>query len=132
CAWGRAFGSYTDQNSTGSALGYQTRSWTFQTGFQRQVAPGWFVGGSVAYETSAFRGDEGNSRVSGESLMLGGSLRFQHGPWQLSGGIDFGYGWYDSRRAVSVGNFGATASASPTAWHAGAHSRIAYLVPFNG
>jgi uncharacterized protein YhjY with autotransporter beta-barrel domain len=132
CVWGRAFGSYTDQDGTSGSLGYQARSWNFQTGLQRQVAPGWFVGGSVAYESSEFRGDEGSSKVSGESLLLGASLRFQQGPWQLSGGMDFGYGWYDSKRMISAGNFGATASASPTAWHVGAHTRIAYQVPFDG
>jgi uncharacterized protein YhjY with autotransporter beta-barrel domain len=132
CVWGRAFGSYTDQDGTSGSLGYQARSWNFQTGLQRQVAPGWFVGASVAYESSEFRGDEGSSKVSGESLLVGASLRFQQGPWQLSGGVDLGYGWYDSKRMISAGNFGATASASPTAWHAGAHTRIAYQVPFDG
>jgi uncharacterized protein YhjY with autotransporter beta-barrel domain len=132
CVWGRAFGSYTDQDSTGGSLGYQARSWTFQTGTQRRVAPDWFVGASVAYESSQFRGDEGSSKVSGDSLLLGASLRYQRGAWELSGGVDLGYGWYDSKRMVSAGTFGATAKASPTAWHVGAHSRIAYQIPFDG
>jgi uncharacterized protein with beta-barrel porin domain len=132
CIWGRAFGRYADQDGTSESLGYQVRSWTFQTGAQRRIAPDWFVGGSVAYESSEFRGDAGSSRVSGESLMLGATLRFQRGPWQISGGADLGYGWYDSKRMVSAGDFGATASASPTAWHAGLHSRIAYQVPLDG
>jgi len=132
CVWGRAFGSYTNQDGTGDSLGYQARSWTFQTGAQRRVAQDWFVGASLAYESSQFRGDEGSSRVSGESLLAGASLRFQRGPWQLSGGVDLGYGWYDSKRMIAAGSFAATAQASPTAWHAGAHSRIAYQIPFDG
>ncbi|WP_159993685.1 autotransporter outer membrane beta-barrel domain-containing protein [Roseomonas sp. 18066] len=132
CVWGRAFGSYADQDGTGGSLGYQARSWTFQTGAQRRVAQDWFVGASVAYENSQFRGDEGSSKVSGENLLLGASLRFQRGPWQLSGGLDAGYGWYDSQRLVSVGTFGSTAKASPNAWHVGAHSRLAYQMPFDG
>lgn len=44
-ASGAAFGSYTDQDSTDGSLGYQARSWTFQTGIQRRVAQDWCVGG---------------------------------------------------------------------------------------
>lgn len=128
CAWGRVFGSHLRQDSTGAAVGYQTNAWTLQAGGQRQVAPGWFVGGSVAYESSEFRGDVGTSRVTGDSLLLGTTLRYQAGPWQVSGALDFGHGWYQSRRAISVGSLGATASASPMAWHLGAHARLAYQI----
>lgn len=86
----------------------------------------------MAYESSQFRGDAGSSKVSGDNLLVGASLRFQRGPWQISGAVDLGYGWYDSKRMISAGSFGAAAEASPTAWHVGAHSRIAYQVPFDG
>ncbi|WP_155888872.1 autotransporter outer membrane beta-barrel domain-containing protein [Inquilinus limosus] len=129
CAWARAFGGVADQDSTGDALGYHTSAWTLQAGGQREVAPGWFLGGSIGYESSSFRGDAGSSRVSGDSLLLGAILRYQTGPWQASGALDFGYGWYDSRRAVEAGSFRGTADASPNVWHVGAHARLAYQVP---
>jgi hypothetical protein len=132
CSWGRVFGSFADQSGTGGALGYQTSAWTFQAGGQKQIAPNWFLGGSVAYETSVFRGDAGSSKVSGDSLLLGATLRYQEGPWQVAGALDFGYGWYDSQRAIEAGSFRATASAKPDAWHVGAHARIAYTIPFQG
>ncbi|WP_131829591.1 autotransporter outer membrane beta-barrel domain-containing protein, partial [Teichococcus deserti] len=132
CAWGRAQGSQADQGSRGGSLGYQARSWTFQAGLQRVLAPGWSLGASLAYESSSFRGDQGTSRVSGEAMMLGAVLRFQQGRWELSGGLDLGYGWYDSKRRLSAGSFAATAEAEPTAWHAGAHARLAYRLPLEG
>ncbi len=132
CGWGRVFGSHSRQDGTGGALGYQTNAWTLQAGGQRQVAPGWFLGGSIAYESSEFRGDASSSRVTGDSMLLGATLRYQTGPWQISGALDVGYGWYESKRSVSVGNFSGTAGASPMAWHAGAHSRVAYQIPFGG
>jgi outer membrane autotransporter protein len=132
CGWARAFGSTTTQDSTSSALGYKATSWTMQTGGQVQIAPGWFVGGSIAYQSSIFRGDAGSSKVSGDSVLVGGLLRYQSGPWQVSGAIDAGYGWYESQRSVQVGSFAATARGKPDAWHVGAHTRLAYQVPFGG
>jgi hypothetical protein len=132
CGWARAFGSTATQDSTGRALGYKATSWTMQTGGQVQIAPGWFVGGSVAYQSSVFRGDAGSSKVSGDSVLVGGLLRYQAGPWQVSGAIDAGYGWYESRRSVTVGSFTGTARGKPDAWHVGAHTRLAYQVPFGG
>ncbi|MGK9167461.1 hypothetical protein KXR53_14245 [Inquilinus limosus] len=129
CAWARAFGGIADQDSTGDTLGYHASAWTIQAGGQREVAPGWFLGGSIGFEGSGFRGDDGSSRVSGDSLLLGAILRYQTGPWQASGALDFGYGWYDSKRAVEAGSFRATADASPNVWHVGAHARLAYQVP---
>jgi outer membrane autotransporter protein len=132
CGWARIIGRQTDQNATGDALGYQADAWTMQTGAQVRIAPNWFLGGSVAYESSDFRGDGGIAKVNGDSLLLGTTLRYQNGPWQLSGAVDFGHGWYDSRRTVQVGSLTQQASANPRAWQAGVHTRIAYQIPFEG
>jgi outer membrane autotransporter protein len=103
-----------------------------QTGAQVRIAPNWFLGGSIAYESSDFRSDGGIAKVNGDSLLLGATLRYQNGPWQLSGAVDFGHGWYDSRRTVQVGSLTQQASANPTAWQAGVHTRVAYQIPFEG
>jgi hypothetical protein len=129
CTWARAVGGVADQDSTRDALGYDTTTWTLQAGGQREIAPAWFLGGSIGYENSSLRGDGGSARVSGDSLLLGTTLRYQTGPWQASGALDFGYGWYDSRRSVEAGSFQGTADASPTLWHVGAHARFAYQAP---
>jgi outer membrane autotransporter protein len=132
CGWARIIGRQTDQNATGDALGYQADAWTMQTGAQVRIAPNWFLGGSIAYESSDFRGDGGIAKVNGDSLLLGTTLRYQSGPWQLSGAVDFGHGWYDSRRTVQVGSLTQQANANPRAWQAGVHTRIAYQIPFEG
>jgi outer membrane autotransporter protein len=129
CTWARAFGGVADQDSTRDALGYHATAWTLQAGGQREIAPAWFLGGSIGYESSSLRGDGGGSQVSGDSLLLGATLRYQTGPWQASGALDFGYGWYDSRRSVEAGSFQGTADASPNLWHVGAHARLAYQAP---
>jgi hypothetical protein len=132
CGWARIIGRQTDQNATGDALGYRADAWTMQTGAQVRIAPNWFLGGSIAYESSDFRGDGGIAKVNGDSLLLGATLRYQSGPWQISGAVDFGHGWYDSRRTVQVGSLTQQANANPRAWQAGVHTRIAYQIPFEG
>ncbi|PZP42709.1 MAG: hypothetical protein DI601_17475 [Azospirillum brasilense] len=132
CGWARIFGRHSNQDATSGALGYTADAWTLQTGGQVRIAPSWFLGGSIAYESSDFRGDAGLDKVSGDSLLLGTTLRYQNGPWQVSGALDFGYGWYDSTRMIEVGSLVQRATASPRAWQAGAHTRIAYQIPFEG
>ena len=51
------FGGTASQSSTGNALGYRANTWNVQAGGQRQIAPGWHLGGTLAYESSQFRGD---------------------------------------------------------------------------
>ncbi|MCW8084033.1 autotransporter outer membrane beta-barrel domain-containing protein [Sabulicella glaciei] len=131
CAWARIVGGSATQNASGGALGYRSESWTFQAGGQRQVAPGLFVTGSLGYESSTLRGG-GNSRVTGDTVLAGTGVRWQSGPWQVSGLLDFGYGSFRSRRSVVVGPFAATARAEPAVLHVGAHARIAYRVPLGG
>lgn len=129
CAWSRAFGSVTNQGNTTNALGYQAEAFTLQTGIEHQIAPNWYLGGSIAYETSNFRGDAGLTKADGDAALLGATVRYQPGRWQISGALDFGYGWYDSTRSITAGSFAATAKASPTVWQLGGHGRVAYVLP---
>ncbi|RDJ19610.1 autotransporter outer membrane beta-barrel domain-containing protein, partial [Bosea caraganae] len=130
CIWGRGFGNSTVRDTSTDALGYRSSSETLQVGGQWMVAPDWFAGGSLAYENSRLDGAQGTARVTGDSVMAGAVLKYQSGGWLLSGGIDAGYGWYDSRRQVIVGNFAGTAKGSPESWHVGAHGRVSYQMAF--
>jgi hypothetical protein len=55
-----------------------------QPGAQVWIAPNWFLGGSIAYESSHFRSDGGIAKANGDSLRAT-PLRYQNGPWQISG-----------------------------------------------
>lgn len=130
CVWARGFGNATIRDTSADALGYRLSSETLQVGGQWQIAPGWFAGGSLAYESSRLDGGQGTARVTGDSLIAGAVVKYQTGGWLVSGGIDAGYGWYDSRRQITVGNIIGTATGSPESWHVGAHGRISYQMPF--
>ncbi len=131
CAWARVLGNQTSQDSTSGSLGYNASSTTTQIAGQKQLAPNWFLGATIAYERSGFSGAQGTSQVIGDGLLAGAVVKYEDGPWLLSGGLDTGYGWYSSSRLVSVGNaFASIAKASPTAWHVGVSGRVAYQIPF--
>jgi uncharacterized protein YhjY with autotransporter beta-barrel domain len=126
CIWGRAFGNSARQGTTANALGYDMTSTMLQVGGQWQFAPNWFAGASLAYETSRLEGSHGIATIDGDNVLAGAALTYQSGGWLLSGAVDGGYGWYDSRRNIVVGSFSDVAEASPTAWHIGFHGRAAY------
>jgi uncharacterized protein with beta-barrel porin domain len=104
---------------------------TTQIAGQKQFAPNWIFGASLAYERSSFGGAQGTSQATGDGMLAGALVKYENGPWLLSGGVDTGYGWYSASRLVSVGNvFSAVAKANPTSWHVGVNSRVAYQIPF--
>jgi outer membrane autotransporter protein len=113
-------------------VGYTVDSKLLQFGGQKQLAPGWFLGGSIAYDSSDYAADNVPAQVDGQGVTLGAVLKRQDGPWILSGAVDAGYGWYDSSRTVSLGTAGTTATASFNGQHAGLHGRIAYQLPQDG
>ena len=132
CLWARAFGNSTKQGATTNALGYDMTSTMLQVGGQWQFAPNWFAGASLAYETSRLEGDHDVATIDGDNVLAGAALTYQSGGWLLSGAVDGGYGWYDSRRNIVVGSFSDVAEASPTAWHVGFHGRAAYEMALGG
>jgi hypothetical protein len=128
CAWLRTTGTATSLASDSDGAGYHQTAVTYQAGGQREVAPGWFVGGSLGYETSWLTGTDDGSSVSGQSALAGVMLKHQSGPWELSSVLDGGYGWYASRRQIIVGTMSGQAAASPNVANVGVHLRAAYQV----
>jgi outer membrane autotransporter protein len=129
CAWGRVIGSWLDRDSTANDIGYSANTQVVQLGGQRRIAPGWFIGGSLAYDTGAFDADANLGDVDSRGVTLGVVLKREVGPWLISGAIDAGYGWYDSTRNVWLGPVPQVASGSFNGQHAGLHGRVAYQMP---
>ncbi|MEM5371832.1 autotransporter outer membrane beta-barrel domain-containing protein [Paraburkholderia azotifigens] len=132
CSWGRAIGNWSDRDSTSDSVGYTVDSKLLQFGGQKKLGPGWFLGGSIAYDWSDFAADTGTAQVDGRGLTVGAVLKREEGPWLFSVGVDAGYGWYDSTRTVSLGTTPSTAAASFNGRHAGLHGRITFQLPQQG
>jgi len=130
CAWVRARGGVLSRSGDGGRVGYDSSVVTLQAGGQVELAPSWFLTGSLGYETSRLRDDDNAVEVDGDAVLAGVGLKYQDGPWQIGGVLDFGYGWYDSTRTIAFGTGPSwTATSSPNSLNVGLHGRIAYEIP---
>ncbi len=132
CGWVRTTGGGSDRKASGDQLGFDDHSVLLQTGGQKEIADGWFVGGSLAYENSSLDAKQGTGSARGDGVLAGLLVKRQLGSWLISGTLAGGYGWYDSKRYLDLGGIRQTASASPETQQLGLSTRIAYQVPFEG
>jgi outer membrane autotransporter protein len=130
CGWARMIGGHADRGSSHDTVGFTQRTVTIQAGGQKEVAPSWFLGGSLAYENSRLDGDDDIAKVDGDSALAGFVVKRQAGALLLSTAADVSYGWYQSRRTITLGETKLAAKADPDAQSAGLHARAAYEVPF--
>jgi outer membrane autotransporter protein len=128
CVWLRTEGTSTDQGTTTSSLGYNASAVTVRIGGQKEVSPNWFVGASLAYESSRLEGNA-NSNATGDGVLGGVAVKRQQGPLLVSAAINVGYASYDTSRLIALGT-PALAKASPNSEAVGLHLRAAYEVPF--
>lgn len=128
CVWFRLAGVSTDRYAERSFPGYDWSAVTAKVGGQKEIEPGLFLGGSVAYETGDLKDKPRLTRVDSDAALAAVSLTWQSGAWTLSGALDIGYGWFDSRRAIPLAGDGARAKSS--AFNVGLHSRAAYREAF--
>lgn len=129
CGWTRIEGSRLEKDGSGSSIDYDSRATTIMTGGQREIYPGWFLGGAAGYETSRIDSDLGATSVDGDAGIAVLALKREIGSLLLGGAIDVGYGWYDSSRTIDIGGNRTKAKASTNAFNAGLHLRAAYHMP---
>src|SRR5690606_14553582 len=138
CAWGQVTGRRADEDGTNGSAGYSYDSVTYQVGGQRRIARDWLLGGSVAYQTTKLRGDNGKTRGSGDTGYLGMVLKREMGPWTFSAALAGSYGSHDVSRRVTIPAAEGTVSSRPDVYGASARLRVArnfdhgsyYLKPY--
>jgi len=138
CLWGQASGINTNQDSGGGVSGFSFDGVAYQFGGQRRVSPGWFVGGSAAYENTRMRGDDGRVSGNGDSGYAGVVVKHEAGPWTFSAALGGGYGQYDINRSIRIPGLESRASSDVDVYGAGLRLRVArtfassqyYLKPF--
>lgn len=102
CAWGRFLGNHTRRDNTSETGGFTVDSQTYQVGGQKELAPGWFLGGSLAYEASRHRVSNLPIRTEGDGFQAGVVLKRQAGPWLFAGSLTAGHGTYKTRRSIML------------------------------
>lgn len=115
---GEVTGRRSDQDGRDGWAGYSYDSVTYQLGGQRRISPDWILGGSVAYQTTKLRSDNGNTRGSGDTGFLGLMLKRESGPWTFSAALGGAYGTHDVSRRITLTGVEGTASSSPDVFSA--------------
>jgi hypothetical protein len=127
CAYFRAGGRTTTDSGDADRGHAQLDSATWQVGGQTELVPGWFLGGSLAYETSWISTTDG---LKGQGKLAEGAITLKHqdGPWLLTGGAFGGTGGTDLERVLAIPGGSFVAKGSPTQSFAGLRARAAYTI----
>ncbi|MCD0503154.1 autotransporter outer membrane beta-barrel domain-containing protein, partial [Bordetella petrii] len=131
CFWGIVARRSTRQDGSRGSSDFDYDSMTYQFGGQRQVSPGWFVGGSVAYQNNNLNGDGGRLNGDGDSGYAGMVLKRESGPWTFSGALGGGYGSYRMNREVVVPGYQETLKSDPDLYNFGLRLRAARTFSFD-
>ena len=126
CTWLRVTGRTASQSSGNGVSSFRYDTITWQIGGQTELAPGWLVGGSLAYEDSSLSSGDKSSSGRGQSGYGALTLKYQTGPWLFSGSLFGGAGEFNASRIVSLPGFGAIAKSSPDTSNVGMLLRAAY------
>ncbi|WP_174800932.1 autotransporter outer membrane beta-barrel domain-containing protein [Martelella limonii] len=113
CAWASVSGSNDRRASVANAASYDLDTFTFQFGGQKEFTPGWFLGGSIAYQQSWLSQDSGSVSGDGDAGYAGVSLKHEVGGWTFAGALAASYGSYDIDRAINIPYVNEVVSSSP-------------------
>ncbi|GAB3120458.1 hypothetical protein GCM10027288_46640 [Bordetella tumbae] len=125
CVWGQVTRRSTSQDAANGTSDFSFDSTTYQVGGQFEFKPGWFVGGSLAYQNNSLRGKDSRASGNGDAGYAGVVLKYQDGPWVYSGAIGAGYGSYDMNRNLNISGYDREAGSDPDVYSAGARLRAA-------
>ncbi|MCC2595869.1 autotransporter outer membrane beta-barrel domain-containing protein [Pusillimonas sp. MFBS29] len=125
CLWGEVSGVNTNQDSEGGVSGFSFSGVTYQFGGQRQVSPGWFLGGSAAYQNTHMSGNDGRVSGKGDTGYVGLVLKRETGPWIFSAALGGGYGQHDIDRNIRIPSLESQASADLDVYGAALRLRAA-------
>jgi hypothetical protein len=114
CVWERNTGRLTNIASTSSNDSAEASSMLYQLGGQKQVAPGWFLGGTVGLEQNWAQAGGGREKTSATGGAGGLVLKWQNGPLTLSGGIAGGGSNGSSSRVIQLPDVNLVATGAPT------------------
>lgn len=79
CAWARATGQRTTE------FGVTTEGAGFSLGGQREIAPSWFLGGSLGVGSTWMQ--QGGTASLGQNFSASVALKHVEGPWLLAGAV---------------------------------------------
>ncbi|NCA71993.1 MAG: autotransporter outer membrane beta-barrel domain-containing protein, partial [Sphingobacteriia bacterium] len=130
CTWFKATRSATERRASDASPAYDIDGWSLRAGGQYALSNDWFVGATLAYNSSNTNADAGRASSEGEGFDVGVALKRQLGNWLLAGGLNIGRGWYDNQRSFDWHDHQGRLQSGSRISHLGARLRAAYEIPF--
>ena len=127
CYWGRVTTASSDRNDDSDQSGFHGTSQLLSTGGQIALGGPWFAGIGIGYETSHM-GSATDASSNGKALHTGAVLKYNSGPWLLTGSVSDVQNWYDNSRQVVIGASSYSATSSSEANVLEARLTGAYLI----
>ncbi len=100
CAWGQFSGGQVNQYAGGGDPGYKVDGTAVRVGGQTDVAPGWFVGGSLGAGTNRASAD--NSSSTGNLYDASIALKRVDGNWLFAGSAAIATGSFQHTRVLDL------------------------------
>ncbi|MGE8566032.1 MAG: autotransporter outer membrane beta-barrel domain-containing protein [Achromobacter sp.] len=121
CVWSRLDTNWTQRKGTSNDEGYRIRQTALTLGAQREIAPNWFLGGSLGY---AYGKTSSSSDLSGNSDTFSGglALKYSNAPWQIAVAVHGGV----EKSRMSRSTLDGVAKSKPDSSFLAARLRTAY------
>ena len=127
CVWVRPEGRFLNRNRTANNIGFDEDSGAFSAGAQVALAPGWFIGGALGYETASLNTSTGAASDS-DRFNIGGVLKYQRGPMLFAAAVSGGIADFETHRHIDFGGFTAQAHSEHDVTYVAGQFRAAYLL----
>lgn len=98
CNWFNVDASRLSYDPGSDSTGFDADSVLFSGGFHRKVDNGWIIGAGFGYQSTNVSVSDSNASSDGNQFFAGLSAKRLVGPWEVSGGLSFGYGEFDLDR----------------------------------
>lgn len=126
CRWVRVQAGFRAQDDTARAAGYDINTFTLGGGVQREVAKDLHLGYGLSASTFDLGSDV--ARTDGYQVEIGAIAKRRIDATMLSGSLAAGFGWFDSRRFVSLPTPDVTAASDQRTGYLSAHLRASHDV----
>ncbi len=126
CGWMRITGRTAQQTNGNGVSDYKYDTVTWQIGGQQEIAPGWFLGGSLAYQESWLSNSSRSNTGKGQSGYGAVVLKYQTGPFLFAASAFGGAGQFNTSRVLTLLGTTQIAKGSPDTSNLGLLLRAAY------
>lgn len=125
-AWARVYGRYAEVDVPGGFSDFDEALSIVQVGGQAEIAPDWYLGGSLAYQRAFIDSDNGVVDGDSDTAMAAVTLKHERDNWSLAAALVGTAGWGETKRRITLPGLVGAAEGEPALQTLGGVFRAAY------